>query len=234
MVSRSVSRGACIVVCCALMDCVLAFVPAALPLLRNNRPSPSSASQIACNLRPQAGNTIDRRSALLGSASIALAWFAGSSPAQAAATTAQIPLWDIEGGVEMPILALNTAGLTREGTERAVRLARTAGITHVDFHPGVERDGVALAIRSTGRAGLFLTTKIDKAPEGTTPTAAADMARAQIDEDLHALGVDSVDMLMLRDSPDSAVIQAQWAVLEEARTAGNPQPSTKKKKTIRF
>ena len=34
------------------------------------------------------------------------------------------------------------------------------------------------------------------------------------------LGIDRVDMLMLRDSPDPAVIQAQWAVLEEALAAG--------------
>ena len=140
-----------------------------------------------------------------------------------AAITAKIPVWSLEGGVEMPTLALNTAGLTVDGTERAVRLALAAGITHVDFHPGTERDGVALAIRSGApRAGLFLTTKIDKARTGTTPAAAAAMARAQIDADLRALRVDSVDMLMLRDSPDPAVIQAQWAVLEEARKSGNP------------
>lgn len=219
----SVSRGTRIAVCCALMECALAFVPAALPPLRTSRRSPGSAS-IACNLRQQGGDAIDRRSVLLGSAVAAVAWYTGSSPAQAAAITAKIPVWSLEGGVEMPTLALNTAGLTVEGTERAVRLALAAGITHVDFHPGTERNGVARAIRSGGRAGLFLTTKIDKPPPGTTPAAAAAMARSQIDADLRALGVDSVDMLMLRDSPDCAVIQAQWAVLEEARKSGNPTP----------
>ena len=67
---------------------------------------------------------------------------------------------------------------------------------------------------------LFLTTKIRKAPPGTSPEAAAKMAKEQIAEDLSVLGVGSVDMLMLRDSPDCEVIQAQWAVLETALAAG--------------
>eukprot|EP00959_Pyramimonas_sp_CCMP1952_P193056 4036872-Pyramimonas_sp.AAC.2 len=40
-----------------------------------------------------------------------------------------------------------------------VRLARAAGITHIDFHPGKERDGVAQVIKKDGREGLFLNTK---------------------------------------------------------------------------
>jgi len=120
----------------------------------------------------------------------------------------------------MPTLALNTVGLSVEDTERAIRLARKEGFTHVDFHPGAERDGVAAYIASSGREGLFLNTKIRKAPPGTPPTEAANRVRTQIEEDLKILGVDSVDMLMLRDSPDCAVIQAQWAVLEEALKAG--------------
>jgi len=120
----------------------------------------------------------------------------------------------------MPTLALNTVGLSVEDTVRAVRLARESGITHVDFHPGNERDGVARVIAMDGRDGLFLNTKIRKAPPGTSPAEAAEAARKQIDEDLKALNVDSVDMLMLRDSPDCDVIQAQWAVLEEARAQG--------------
>ena len=59
---------------------------------------------------------------------------------------------------------------------------------------------------------MFLTTKIKKAPPGTLPESAAAMVREQIVEDFAALGVNSVDMLMLRDSPDCNVIQAQvWS-----------------------
>ena len=136
-------------------------------------------------------------------------------------SSSSIPEWTLEGGVKMPILALNTVGLSAEETERAVRLAKKEGITHVDFHPGKERDGVAQYIAKEGtRDGLFLNTKIRKAPPGTSPSDAAERTRSQIEEDFKVLGVDSVDMLMLRDSPDCGVIQAQWAVLEDALAAG--------------
>ena len=95
-----------------------------------------------------------------------------------------------------------------------------AGITHIDFHPGQERDGVAEYIAKKGRDGLFLTTKIKKAPPGTSPNDAAEMCKIQIKNDLKVLGLNSVDMLMLRDSPDCEVIKAQWAVLEDALASG--------------
>ena len=122
----------------------------------------------------------------------------------------------------MPKLALNTVGLSAEESERAVRYAVKDGMTHIDFHPGKERDGVAAYMAKEGRGsrkGLFLNTKIRKAPPGTSPEDAADRTRKQIDEDLQVLGT-SVDMLMLRDSPDCAVMQAQWAVLEDALASG--------------
>ena len=135
--------------------------------------------------------------------------------------SSSIPEWTLEGGVKMPTLALNTVGLSVEETERAVRFAKKEGMTHIDFHPGKERDGVAQYIaKDGGRDGLFLNTKIRKAPPGTSASDAAERTRIQIEEDLKALGVQYVDMLMLRDSPDCDVIQAQWAVLEDALASG--------------
>lgn len=173
---------------------------------------------------------VDRRSALVGAAAIATSTlilpagpFDSTSSSIASATTTKenkIPEWTLNNGVMFPVLALNTVGLSAEDTTRAVGLAKKAGITHVDFHPGKERDGVAQYIKENGRKGLFLNTKIRKAPPGTSASEAAERTRRQIDEDLAALGVDGVDMLMLRDSPDCDVIQAQWAVLEEALKAG--------------
>jgi diketogulonate reductase-like aldo/keto reductase len=95
-------------------------------------------------------------------------------------------------------------------------------MTHVDFHPGKERDGVAayIASQADGRQGLFLNTKIRKPPPGTSPTKAALLVQQQLEEDLQILNVESVDMLMLRDSPDCSVMQAQWKVMEEALKAG--------------
>lgn len=122
----------------------------------------------------------------------------------------------------MPTLALNTVGLSVEQTKRAVGYAVEAGMTHIDFHPGKERDGVAAYLKEypEQRDDLFLNTKIRKAPPGTSPENAAERTRQQIDDDLQVLGVPAVDMLMLRDSPDCPVIQAQWSVLEDALRAG--------------
>jgi len=137
---------------------------------------------------------------------------------QAAVPTA--PTWALSDGVAMPTLALNTAGLTADDSERALTAAVARGITHVDFHPGIERDGVARVLRSSGASNLFLTTKIRKPSEGDSPAAAAEAASKQIADDLAVLGVDGVDMLLLRDHPSCEVMRAQWAVLEAARASG--------------
>ena len=55
---------------------------------------------------------------------------------------------------------------------------------------------------------------------GVSPAAAADLCRRQIDADRRALGVDAVDMWLLRDSPNCDVVRSQWAVLEDARRRG--------------
>lgn len=92
----------------------------------------------------------------------------------------------------------------------------------VDFHPGIERDGVAQVLSSgrTDRSTLFLTTKIRKPAVGTAPADAAKQVRAQIEADLAVLGVQKVDMLMLRDSPSCEVMQAQWAEMERVKRDG--------------
>ena len=165
--------------------------------------------------RAASGLTLDRRALLRGSgAALAVPLL----PAHAAS----IPTWDLGGGVAMPTLALNTVGLTAEATERAVKLAVEAGISHVDFHPGIERDGVARALKSLPRDALFLTTKV-RSPQNNlalTPTDAADLVKRQLDEDRKILGVEKVDMWMLRETPNCDVIQAQWRVLEDAQRAG--------------
>jgi hypothetical protein len=59
-----------------------------------------------------------------------------------------VPVWELEGGVAMPTLALNVVDLSSEDTAKAVRLAVVNGITHIDFHPGKERDGVGVVLAS--------------------------------------------------------------------------------------
>jgi 2,5-diketo-D-gluconate reductase A len=171
---------------------------------------------------------LDRRSVILGTMSSLLFSSAVTStaanPALATTTliTPKIPEWTLQGNVQFPTLALNTVGLSSSDTTHALNLAIQSGITHVDFHPGKERDGVAayLAQNPSQRPNLFLNTKIRKAPPGTSPSDAALLAQQQIQDDLRILNVNQVDMLMLRDSPDCAVMQAQWKVLEQALKDG--------------
>ncbi len=185
------------------------------------------------------GFSLDRRSAIATTGAAVLISLSISDPANAffpvgafASTRPRskkssksnrvIPTWTLDGGVMFPILALNTAGLSTEETVKAIEYASSVGITHIDFHPGKENAGVAKYMKENNvdRESLFLNTKIRKPAPGTSPEDAAKLARDQIDEDLQLLGVEYVDMLMLRDTPDPKNIQAQWKVLEEALAAG--------------
>eukprot|EP00638_Chattonella_subsalsa_P006388 CAMPEP_0117756672 /NCGR_PEP_ID=MMETSP0947-20121206/14231_1 /TAXON_ID=44440 /ORGANISM="Chattonella subsalsa, Strain CCMP2191" /LENGTH=400 /DNA_ID=CAMNT_0005576331 /DNA_START=42 /DNA_END=1244 /DNA_ORIENTATION=- len=201
---------------------IQAFSPSILP--RTSVETKSSLHMTAHDndaLPVTNGNSMDRRSFMLGSTMATV--LLSSNLAESAVTTSnQIPYWTLDGGVRFPTLALNTVGLSVEETERALGFATKQGITHVDFHPGKERDGVAsfLSNNPNARKDLFLTTKIRKAPPGTSAEDAAQLVRNQIEEDLGILGLDQVEMLMLRDSPDCAVIQAQWKVLEDALASG--------------
>jgi len=166
----------------------------------------------------------NRRSALLGVGAAALAPI---SPARSATVTTltapptAIPTWRLAGGVDFPILSLNTAGLTADAAELAFRNALAAGISHVEFHPGIERDGVARVLPSVPRQSVFLTTKVATGWErNPTPAAAVASIRQRLDADLAVLGTDYFDMLMLRESPDRAVMQAMWAEMENVRAEG--------------
>eukprot|EP00578_Thalassiosira_sp_NH16_P029207 CAMPEP_0181104474 /NCGR_PEP_ID=MMETSP1071-20121207/15452_1 /TAXON_ID=35127 /ORGANISM="Thalassiosira sp., Strain NH16" /LENGTH=382 /DNA_ID=CAMNT_0023187685 /DNA_START=156 /DNA_END=1304 /DNA_ORIENTATION=+ len=145
-----------------------------------------------------------------------------SATAAAPPAKTAFPTWTLDGNVKFPTLALNTVGLSADETVYAMELATPLGFTHIDFHPGKERDGVASYLKNhpEKRKDLFLNTKIRKPKPGTRAEDAAKLAMAQIDEDFSILGVDYVDMLMLRDSPDCDVMQAQWAVMEDALAKG--------------
>ena len=173
---------------------------------------------------------MDRRKVLIGVGTLPVFVLQNKSSPQNVAQAVKIPPtkktqfpeWTLDNGVKFPTLALNTVGLSVEDTKNAVTLAVEEGFTHIDFHPGKERDGVAkyIELNPSMRDSLFLNTKIRKAKPGTSAEEAARIAKEQIEDDLKALNLKSVDMLMLRDSPDCDVMQAQWAVLEDALLSG--------------
>ena len=132
----------------------------------------------------------------------------------------KLPSWSLGNGVEYPLVALNTASLSVEETARTIGVGLAMGIKNVDFHLGLEREGVALAVTVLGRENLFLVTKLDKPPATMTdPAEAAALAQKVIDDELGALGSD-IDMLLMKDSASCPVMQAQWKVLELAMYAG--------------
>eukprot|EP00592_Proboscia_alata_P019823 CAMPEP_0194409270 /NCGR_PEP_ID=MMETSP0176-20130528/7118_1 /TAXON_ID=216777 /ORGANISM="Proboscia alata, Strain PI-D3" /LENGTH=321 /DNA_ID=CAMNT_0039209775 /DNA_START=301 /DNA_END=1266 /DNA_ORIENTATION=+ len=96
------------------------------------------------------------------------------------------------------------------------------GINNIDVHlGGSERDGVAQVLKLIPRSDLFLVTKIDKPPtDMTDPLAAAELVRTTVATEWPLLGVEMVDVLLLKDSASCDVMQAQWAVLEELLAQG--------------
>jgi diketogulonate reductase-like aldo/keto reductase len=132
-------------------------------------------------------------------------------------------LYTLPGGVEYPTQAINTASLSPDTIDGLLREGVKLGITSVDFHLGTEREGVALAVKALGRSKFFLITKINPPPANlTNASAAADLVRQSVATELSysALGTDFVDVLLLKDSPSCAVMQAQWKVVEEMLDTG--------------
>ena len=133
----------------------------------------------------------------------------------AAHHTDSIPLYH----QQMPMLALNTVGLSAAQAERAILLALSHNITNVDFHRGPHRQVLRGIMGTRGRKSLYLLTKVD-AVNTEDESAAKAATRAVLAGDRKVLGVDAVDMLLLRDAQRCPIIQAQWSVLEEALAAG--------------
>ena len=161
----------------------------------NNNDNDGSQSIGSDEVVPSASSSsssgLERRSVVLGSIATATAsvttllspfMVLSSSPESVQAiqggSKTRIPSWTLRGNVQFPRLALNTVGLSTEDTVRALESATKYGITHIDFHPGKERDGVAQFLQQPNsvRSKLFLNTKIRKAPPGTTPSDAAKLA----------------------------------------------------------
>ena len=132
-----------------------------------------------------------------------------------------IPTWTLPSGVSYPRMLANTADLTADQTDKALRQASALGISAVDFHDNAELPGVAKAVAALGRDAFFLTTKINKPPaEMTSTTEAKALAQKQFDDDMIVLGVEYLDALLLKDSPSCPVMQAMWTVVENLYEQG--------------
>jgi len=235
--SKRIAMATIVLLSVTVSSCSGFSAPVQVSSASSQQLSMKSASEAAAsddNDTNNDNNAIDRRTILIGAGGVLSSSFlfhantddnnVRAIAAEAPTTRKDFPTWTLENNVKMPILALNTAGLSADDAARACTIAAANGFRHFDFHPGKERDGVARFLKSSQvppRSELFLTTKIRKPPYGSTPEEAAAAAASQIEEDLAVLGSGGyTDMLMIRDSPDCQVMRAQWKVVEQALRDG--------------
>ena len=164
--------------------------------------------------------------AVIGGAIILLVVMLSKQPASELGE--RMPTITLANGLEYPLMLANTADLTAEQTDKALRMASAKGIRGVDFHENAELAGMASALTHLGRDAFFLTTKVNKPPPTMTdPVAAATLVRDQIHDNMAAIGVEVLDTLMLKDSPHCPVMRAQWQAVEGS--GGAPEDGPRKR-----
>jgi 2,5-diketo-D-gluconate reductase A len=122
---------------------------------------------------------------------------------------------DLPHGVTMPMVGLGTAGLLGESGYTSVRGALDAGYRLIDTATAYDNEAqVGRAVRHSGvdRAQVFLTTKL-------RPEDAGHEAQV-LDESLHALGVDHIDLWLVHWPPGGDAGVPTWEAFLKAREAG--------------
>src|SRR5690606_25630907 len=96
-------------------------------------------------------------------------------------------------GVAIPAIGLGTWPMRGRECRQAVEEALELGYRHIDtaqMYDNEEEGGAALAVSAIPRDEIFLTTKV--LPDLTS----AKRMPASVEESLHKLGVDQVDLLL--------------------------------------
>lgn len=128
------------------------------------------------------------------------------------------PTLRLNDGHTMPQIGLGTASLNDDKVAPVIVTAIEAGYRHIDtaYRYGNQR-GVGKGIRDSGipRAELFVTTKLDGEFQGN------ERAIAGLDECLHQLGLDYVDLLLIHwPLPQRDEYIATWKSFEKLVEAG--------------
>lgn len=127
----------------------------------------------------------------------------------------EIPDVTLPDGTRMPIVGFGTWRLRGNEAYQAVRAALDLGYRHLDTATMYANEAeVGRAVRDSGvpRADLYITTKL--------PAERAKRARKTIEESVHALGVDHVDLWLIHWPPNGNASVGVWEDLLAARTAG--------------
>jgi 2,5-diketo-D-gluconate reductase A len=129
-----------------------------------------------------------------------------------------IPSLRLNDGHSMPQIGLGTASLNDDTVAPVIVSAIEAGYRHIDtaYRYGNQR-GVGKGIRDSGiqREELFITTKLDGEFQGN------ERAIAGLDECLHQLGMDYVDLLLIHwPLPQRDEYISTWKTFEKLVAAG--------------
>ncbi len=135
--------------------------------------------------------------------------------------------YTLSNGVEIPKLGLGTWLIPDDAAEQAVVEAVALGYRHIDTAQAYENEaGVGRGIRACGipRDQLFITTKL------AAEIKSHDAAAAAIDGSLQALGLDTIDLMLIHSPQPWRQFGAEdrflegnreaWRALEEAYKAG--------------
>jgi diketogulonate reductase-like aldo/keto reductase len=117
----------------------------------------------------------------------------------------EIPVADLGGGVELPMVGFGTWQLGGRRAYEAVRNALEVGYRHIDTATMYRNEPeVGQAIRDSGldRGEVFITTKL--------PPGNAARARATLAASLRALGTDHVDLWLVHWPPGRSASVPLW------------------------
>jgi len=118
----------------------------------------------------------------------------------------------------MPMISLGTWQYKPDVAEKTVSLGLSLGFNHIDTANDYNnQEGVGRALANHNRSSFFLTTKI---PPQTLAHLAYDKATKDLNDDLAALGVDFVDLMLVHFPPAGntlwcAAMQEQWRAMED-------------------
>jgi diketogulonate reductase-like aldo/keto reductase len=126
----------------------------------------------------------------------------------------QIPAANLPAGGRMPLLGFGTWQIKGQECYDAVRTALDVGYRHIDtatVYRNEDQVGRALADSGVPRERVFVTTKVP--PHAREP-------RRTLDESLHSLGTDFVDLWLIHWTEGGSAHEDLWGVLLEAQKAG--------------
>jgi len=135
--------------------------------------------------------------------------------------------YTLSNGVEIPKLGLGTWMIDNDSVPEAVKSAIEIGYRHIDTAQAYQNEsGVAKGIKTSGisRDEIFVTTKL------AAEVKSYDEAVASIDGSLQAIGLDTIDMMIIHSPKpwmefhqDDHYFEGNreaWRALEEAYKAG--------------